>query len=122
MSHDNAFDSVLELAHVARPAIPHQEILGALCQLRYVYVMNATIVCQEMIEQDKDVRAALAQGRNRNVNDIQAVVKILAEFAGCNALGQVPVGGSDDTHVDTSFQPIGSEPVNLSGFREPEQD
>ena len=42
----------------------------------------------------------LAQWRQRHGNDIQAVIKVLAEFAGLDGLLQVLVGGRNDAGVE----------------------
>ena len=47
-----------------------------------------------------DVVAPLAQRRQRNLDDVQAVVEILAEAARRHLLREPAVGGGDEAHVD----------------------
>jgi hypothetical protein len=53
-----------------------------------------------VVRQGQDVVDALAQRRQPQRNDVQAVVEIFAEAAVGDALAQVGVGGGDDAHVD----------------------
>ena len=54
---------------------------------------------QEMLGQERDVLAALAQRRQRDRDDVQAVVQVLAELPFGHELLQVPLRGGDDAHV-----------------------
>jgi hypothetical protein len=53
---------------------------------------------QEVVHEDRDVLAALAQ-RGTRMGSVQAEVEILAEAAGLDLLAQVQVGGGHHPHV-----------------------
>jgi hypothetical protein len=56
-------------------------------------------VLHEFERKRKDVLTALAQWRDFQGDDVQAVVKIFAEMAGGNGLFQMRVGGGDEANV-----------------------
>ena len=71
--------------------------------------MNATRrlgARREVVDQRRDVFAALAQRRHVNVNDAQPVEQVLAELARGDALGQVAVRRRDDADVHVMRAPI----------------
>ncbi len=53
-----------------------------------------------MIRQQDDVGAPFPQGRDMNREDIEAVIKILAEFSGPHVFFQVATGCGDDPDID----------------------
>ena len=63
--------------------------------------------------QERDVLAPLAQGRQRHREDVDAVVKILAEHAGRHALLEVAVGGGDQPDVDLGVAVVADAPELL---------
>ena len=54
----------------------------------------------EELDEQGDVVAALAQRRQADGEDVEAVVEVLTESFLVNRLKQVAVAGGDDTHVD----------------------
>ena len=54
---------------------------------------------QKRVHEQRDVVAPLAQRRNPDVEDLQAIVQILAEVAAFHRLAQVAVGRGDHTGV-----------------------
>ena len=53
-----------------------------------------------MLRQQGNVLAAFAQGRQANLDHVQAIVKIFAEPSLLHFLGKILVGGGDDADVD----------------------
>src|SRR5437763_16058241 len=74
------------------------------------------------MQQRRNVITALAQRWNPDVDDVQAVVEILAEIAGADAVREVAVRRGDHARVDAGVRTIGTDALNLSGFEEAEQD
>ena len=80
--HDRPLDGVLQLAHVAGPVValqraparrprrppPRRPVRGA-------------VLAQEVLDQERDVLAPVAQGRDLDGDDAQAVVEVLLERA-----------------------------------------
>ena len=55
---------------------------------------------EEVVREHEDVAAALAQRRQLDVDDVEAVVEVLAEAALLHLGGEVAVRRGDDAHVD----------------------
>ena len=55
---------------------------------------------EEVPRQQRDVLGALAQARQAQADDVEAVIEVLAERALAHALLEVLVGGGDHPHVD----------------------
>ncbi len=56
-----------------------------------------------MPRQQQHIVAAVAQGRQVDLHDVQPVEQILAELAAGNGLREVAVGRGDETDVDAQF-------------------
>ena len=64
------------------------------------FLQLAVVQADEVLDQRRDVLAALAQRRDLDAEDVEAVVEVVAEAAGLDLAAQVAVGGGDDAHVD----------------------
>src|SRR5262249_58515036 len=60
---------------------------------------GAVEVGEEVLDQQRDVLAALAQGRHANGEDVESVEKVPAEPAGGGLAVEVLVGGGDQADV-----------------------
>ena len=61
--HDRALDDVLELAHVARPVVVHQQIERFGRQLECGPRVLVAVLLEEVLDEQRDVVLALAQRR-----------------------------------------------------------
>ena len=55
---------------------------------------------EQMAGKRRDVALPVAQRRDRDVDDVEPVIEVLAEAAGGDLLAEAPVGRGDDAHVD----------------------
>ena len=94
-----AFECVLELAHVTRPVITGQHIDRRRRDALDVALVLARELLEEVIDEQQHIRLALAQRRNEQGEDVQAVVEILAERAGRDRLLEILVGRRNQAHV-----------------------
>ena len=60
----------------------------------------AAVLVEEVIDESRDVLLAVAQGGQRDVDDVEAEVEVLAETAFLDGLLEFGVGGGDDADVD----------------------
>jgi hypothetical protein len=65
----------------------------------------------EVLGQERDVGQALAQRRQLEREDVDAVHQVLAELAGRHQLGQIAVSGGDDPDVDLAIAIVAQAPV-----------
>ena len=93
-------DQVFQLAHVARPVVLLQCLQGSLSKAREARVVQRAKAHQHALRQQLDVGMALAQRRNANGIDIEAVHQVTPETAGPHRLLQVDVGGGHQPHID----------------------
>src|SRR5579885_598427 len=98
-AQDRPLDHVAELAHVTRPGVAHE--LGERLVREAVDALLAghLAVPQELADEQRDVLDALAQRRNAQRHDVDAVVEVLPHPSLRHELGQVHVGRADDPHV-----------------------
>ena len=90
-----ALDGVLELADVAGPVVLHEEMEGVVGE----GVGDALLglhALEDVRGEEGDVAAALAQGGDAQVDDVEAEVEVLAEAAGLDHVGEVAGGGGED--------------------------
>ena len=96
---DAALDDVLQFADISRPVIVHQSLhrfgrnsgdgfSGFLC-----------VALEKIIGERGNVFLVIAQRRNVDGHDVQAVVEVLAERAFFERGAEVAVGGGDQAHV-----------------------
>src|SRR5437762_2165463 len=93
-------EDVAELADISGPAVTEQRRASVGSQrLARQAVVNAD-ASQEMLGERGDVLRALAQRRQRDGQDSQAVIEILAEAPGVDGGGQLLAAGREDPDVD----------------------
>ena len=77
---NHALDEVLELADVARPAVAHeQRSVAAVTSQRAAVVLLGVLLRGSASTRIGIVVAALPQRRHADVDDVEAVVQVLAE-------------------------------------------
>src|SRR5262245_30725178 len=94
-----ALDGVLELAHVAWPAVFLERLHRVGAEAGDLASQLLGEVPEEVLRQRQDVLAPLAERRYRQVDDVQAVVEVLPEPALLDGGLEIDVGGGDDAHV-----------------------
>ena len=77
--HHRALDHVLELAHVARPVVVHQQVERFRRELEFGTRVLLAVLLEEVLHQQRDVVLALAQRRQLDRDDVQPVEQVLAE-------------------------------------------
>ncbi len=100
---DGALDGVLEFADVAGPVVNFQAAHGFRLDGFDLLAHGFGIAIQERAREQRDIFAAFAQGRQVDGNHAEAVVKILAEAAFGDFLGEIFVGGGDDADIHIAF-------------------
>src|SRR5208282_5871092 len=98
--HNGALDDVLELAHIARPIVVHQELHRGVRETSRRLVVFAAELVEKALDELRDIFLALAEGRQLQRNDVEAVIQVLAETAFANQLHQIFVGGGKNANVD----------------------
>ncbi len=58
------------------------------------------MAAQKISYKQRDIFAALAQRREGDWKDLQAIVQVAAELAGDDHLGEIAIGGGDEANVD----------------------
>ena len=81
---------------------------------------EADELLEEMVDQQRDVVAPLAQRRELDADDLEAMIKVLAELPLGDGVGQVAVGGRDQTDVDLD-RLVGAHADDLAAFEHAEQ-
>ena len=118
--HDGALDGVLELAHVAGPRRVHEHRHRLRRDAVDALARAARVPPDEVLDEQRDVLAALAQRRHRDRDDVQPVEQILLELAFADQLPQVAVGRGDDAHVDLD-RALGSQRLELALLQHAQQ-
>ncbi len=92
-------DHVHELAHVAGPVLLLQQIERVGREAGDAPVQPGGEDLQRMLRQHGDVFASLAQRRQVQGDDIEAVIQVVAKLAEGDGGVEIAVGGGDDAHV-----------------------
>jgi hypothetical protein len=92
-------DHVLELADVAGEVVAHEVVDHALAELDTAPHL-ARVLVDEVLDQERDVLATLAERGENEARDVEAVVEVEAEALVGDRLLQILVRRRDDPHVD----------------------
>ncbi len=94
-----ALDHILELAHIAGPIIVEQEILGRQRDRAYLFLELAIVFGKIVLDEQHDVLASLAKGRNMDFELVEPVEEVVAELAFLGELSEVAIGGSQEPDI-----------------------
>ena len=97
---DSAENGVFELAHIAGPGIGLEHRQGVRLDAAHFAAFFGGKARDEVIDEGRDVVFAVAQGRNHDRKDIEAIIQILAEAAGLHHLDHVAIGGGNEPDID----------------------
>src|SRR5208282_4658019 len=98
--HNGALDNVLELTHIAGPIVVHQELHRGVRKASRRLVVLAAELVEKTLDELGDIFLPLAERRQLQRNDVEAVIQVLAETAFANQLHQIFVGGRENANVD----------------------
>jgi len=97
---NRAMDGVLQLANVAAPGMGRQQPFGRGRNRAIRHTVGVGIFAREMPRQRLDILGPLAQRRQAQVHDVQAIEQVLAERAAFDRFGEIAIGGCDNANVD----------------------
>ena len=97
---DHAAHLVLQLADVAGPAIEQQPLHRFFGDAQLALLEFVGGAGDEVVDEAGDLVAPLAQRRDREADDVEAVEEVFAEPAVADGVLEVGVGGGDDADVD----------------------
>src|SRR5262245_17381743 len=95
-----ALDHVLELAHVARPAVGLERRQRFGRRPLDPLVEAAIVTANEVIDEERHVLDPLPEWRDDDRHDVEPLVQIVAEGAARDGLPEVRVGRGDEPDVD----------------------
>src|ERR1700744_5509890 len=94
--NDVALDEIFEFAQVAGPRIIRCGVEQVLRWRHWSFAELLAVLVEEVAEQQRDFRGALAQWRNENRENVETVVEIFAEAAGLHGFLDGDVGGGEN--------------------------
>src|SRR4029453_4387933 len=97
---ERLFDDVFHLSHVTRPRVPGQKLNRLLGELLVRPVLLLDPLGQEMFRQQGNIFSSIAKRGQVQRDDIDSVVKILAELSFPDQILEVLVRRGDDANVD----------------------
>ena len=113
-------DHILQFADIARPVMGHQCCLAGSRDAINSDTVLAGQALHKLVGQKGYVFFALPQRWHRDGHDIQAKIKVLAEFFASDALLQIAIGSGDDPHID-SDQPIAAHALQFALLQHPKE-
>ena len=83
-----------------RTSVPRERVEGGLLDGAHVMSVFFGEALDEVAGEEGHVALPVAQGRELEPDDIEAIDEVLPELARVHARAQVDVGGRENTHVD----------------------
>ena len=83
--------------------------------------LGLRVARHDPLDEQRDVIATLAQRRNDQVNDVEAVEQVLTELLLDDQLTQVPMRRRNHAQIDFRVDAIGAHLLQLAGLEEPQQ-
>src|SRR5512141_827190 len=115
-----AFDDVAQFPEVPRPRVTFQRLHRLFRETGEAAMVDPAVESEQLHRERLEILGALAQRRNLDLDDVQAIEKILPEPPRLHLPLQVPVGGSDDADVGLPRRGI-AYPLVLLVLQEPQQ-
>ncbi len=110
MAGRGQLERVAQFAHIARPVVGRQARETGFGQGPHRLAALPGDLLQQRLTEDRQVLQPLAQGRQAQRQDIEAIVQVGPERAGRHHGRQIPAGGGDDPHVH------GAQPGRTQGL------
>src|SRR3974390_237661 len=109
------FQRVAQLAHVPRPGMRPEGVHHGIGDADNRTIVLFIHVSHKGVDEVGQVFDVLAQRRHVNVEYVQAIVQVIAQFTTGHRFFRRLVGGGEDAHVHGGFA-FGSEPAQLAVF------
>ena len=121
VKHRQPLTEILQLPDVSPPGAALQQTAVAIAQFQRTAVALPSLeVPKEALRQQRDVLLPLPQRGQIQLQDIQAVIEIAAEFTCPDQRLQVLVGGRDHPDIDGSHLTV-PQPHDLPLLQDPQQ-
>src|SRR5260370_18550127 len=98
--HHGTLHDIFQFANVARPIVVHQKLHGGRSELAQGFAILQTESLHKMCQEHGNILAAVAEWRQTQVNDVEAMIQIFAEAPFLHQGKQVDIGSRDDAHID----------------------
>ena len=101
LGRENAdlFGDILELAHIARPLVVHEQLLGALVEHHAVHLIFLGHLQSKQSEQQYYILATLAKRGHLDGNRVETIVEVFAEATLTDGLTDIYVCSGYDAYV-----------------------
>ena len=113
LEDDDALDEVLELAHVTGPRVGQEALEDLRGEAHGLPVVLARVLQAEVLGEGRDLLGPVAERGDEDIDDVEAVVEVLAKGPLGHRLFEVLVGGGDDADVDLDVA-VGAQPRELA--------
>src|ERR1700684_2768983 len=112
-----ALQHIAQFAHVARPLVCEQRVQSVVQQPGEPTAHGSCTIDKELFRKEGNIADAVAQRRQQDVKDLEAVEKILAKGGALHRLAEISFARRDDTDVGF-LEPCPAKPSKLSFFEE----
>src|SRR6266478_2915089 len=110
---DRMLHDILELAHIARPIVLHQNRLDFVRDVVHAPSAVLHVFQYEMMDDRWNVLHMFAQRRSLDGKHFQPVVKVPSKLAGRDGSPEMAIRGGDDSNID-GYRPLTADSVQLS--------
>src|SRR5258707_10721412 len=101
--NNGALETVAQLSDVSWPGVVVEQVDHGLADRTDLPGMLGAHLAEQQLHQVRNVFLVLSQGGHMDVEDVEAVVEIAAQFPASHRLIRNLVGGGEDAHIDRGF-------------------
>jgi hypothetical protein len=121
LAHEHgALDGVLELAHVARPAVANQQVIGGRRDRPHAAPVALVELGQEVVAEQRHVLGALAQRRHLEGDRVDAEVEVFPQPPLAQRVLEIDVRVADQAEVHAN-EPIAANRAVLALLQDTQQ-
>src|SRR5688572_14810098 len=117
---DGALDRVFDFAHVARPAVPDQQMIGRRRNRADRLLVPRIELRQKVIAEERNILAPLPERRHAQGDRIDPEVQILAQFPLAQRHVEIDVRRADQPEVDV-HEPVAADRPVLTLLQDAQQ-
>src|SRR5215470_9392162 len=114
------FQNISQFAHVARPVVVNQRLSGLKGDAGGWHTEAASNVSDKGVREGQNVAGTVSQGRNLQLEHVEAIVQVFAKTAAFHSLAQIAVGCGNYAYISVQ-NAIAAKPLKFTVLQQAQE-